>query len=671
MAEDANHVNVMLRVRPLLPSEAERGEVANATVLPDNKSVMITAQMSSNRKVESQQHLFDFCFGPTASQEQVFEESGVREMIHLALEGIASTILCFGQTGSGKTYTLNGPSFDVVSDHAGIQYRAVQYVAAIVHQFNVEAGSLTFKPVTLRASYMEIYQENINDLLNDTQNLKCRWSKPAQAFFVENLMIVECLNSEDLVAVLQEGNNNRKRASHNLNVDSSRSHVIFTMYFERREAPDAPPKLGRIHFVDLAGSEKLKDSESSGVHEDETKAINKSLFALGNVIQSLSKAGGRRSTLTAQGTTASIVPYRDSTLTKLLMDSLGGSCKTLMVACISPSNRFTEESIRTIQYAQRTKNIVNTKPVVRMNAKQQSLYELKVEVEMLRKENLALRQVMAQAGLQCSPSALEAIMGSITPAMSSAPSFSRQPQQSSVFVAPQHAVTPGSFYRAAAAPQLPSSAPLPLAGQASASPFQPLPASSSSAMFGGAPAARASPKVPLSLPPMQGASRQAFVPSPPAAVTPTGALETAAMMMAEKAQKDNEALRDEVSQLRNLIVSLRTDVTKATSAGGQSLTSPSAPSAAGSTESLASFLPKRGGDGGQRRASVSASQDSAGNTSHGGDVPNAPPQGQVASAPPALQATSSLTDFGFRPAPKKAQRLQWGPAQDGTLSSLC
>jgi hypothetical protein len=654
MTEDANHVSVMLRVRPLLPSEAERGEAANATVLPDNKTVMITAQMSSNRKVESQQHNFDHCFAPTASQEQVFDESGVREMVHLAMQGIASTILCFGQTGSGKTYTLNGPSLDVVSDHAGIQFRAVQYVAALVQQVNREAAwhAGGVKPVTLRASYMEIYQECINDLLNDTQNLKARWSKPAQAFFVENLMIVECLNSEDLVAVLEEGNNNRKRGSHNLNVDSSRSHVIFTMYFELRDAPDAPPKLGRIHFVDLAGSEKLKDSESSGVHEDETKAINKSLFALGNVIQSLSKAGGRRSTMTAQGTTASIVPYRDSTLTKLLMDSLGGNCKTLMVACISPSSRFTEESIRTIQYAQRTKNIVNTKPVVRMNAKQQSLYELKVEVEMLRKENQALRQVMAQAGVAVSASALDALMG----AASAAPTAPR--------VVPQ--APPAPFARQA--PLISSSASF-------SSPFQQLPASSTAmAPAKIAPAPKKLPSMPLSaLTGGGGGSRQPFLPSPPASVTSSSpALDSAAMMVAEKAQRDNEVLRDEVAQLRQLVITIRSESANA-AAAAQSKGTPSPmlpPAVRDSTDSSSSvglFVPRRVGDPSAARAPASANQDSVPGLRLGDD---GKPQ-QASSAPPSVQPTSSLTDFGFRPAPKKAQRLQWGPAQDTTLNSLC
>ena len=646
-------MRVMLRVRPLLPSEAERGETVNATVLPDCRSVMITAQMSSNRKVESQQHLFDYCFGPNATQEHVFEECGVKDMVHSALEGIASTVLCFGQTGSGKTYTLNGPSFDILSDHAAVQYRTVQYVSGIVHQYNAEHGSVTFKPITLRASYMEIYQENINDLLNDTQNLKCRWSKPAQAFFVENLMIVECLSSEDLIAVLQEGNNNRKRASHNLNVDSSRSHVIFTMYFERRDEPDAPPKLGRIHFVDLAGSEKLKDSESTGVHGDETKSINKSLFALGNVIQSLSKAGGRRSTVNAQGTTSNIVPYRDSTLTKLLMDSLGGSCRTLMIACISPSNRFTEESIRTIQYAQRTKNIVNAKPIVRMNAKQQSLYELKVEVEMLRKENAALRQVMGQAGLHLTPSALEALTNAPTNTSHSA--FPPGPSQ--------HAGTPvpSGLYRVssfgAAPPQaLPSSAPLP-------SPFQP------------APARQIKQQV---LPPVGRQPSSPFVPAPPQSSTPTlpAAHENAAMMMAERAQKDNEVLRDEVSQLRNLVVTLRTELSTMNQKPPSSYALPSSAASSApqpltsSTESGAFFA--RRDKPARVSISVPSSQDNNA-TSSAGSVEDRDGK-QVSSAPPAVQtvaSSSSLTDFGFRPAPKKAQKLQWGPAPDTTLNSAC
>ncbi|CUG35991.1 kinesin, putative [Bodo saltans] len=248
-AEDAaNNVRVILRVRPLLPSEAERGETPNAKILPDGQSVLISAQMSQSRKVETQQHRLDCVFGPSINQRELFHQSGVEHYCESALEGMTSTVFCFGQTGSGKTYTMSGPLMDTeeLDNHAGLQYRAAHFMANAAEEINRTYGSASFSPVVLRSSYIEIYNEAINDLLNETSGLKLRWSQSAQSFFIENLMMVKCDDVSDLLAVLTEGNNNRKRASHLLNVDSTRSHVIFTMYVERRDAPDAPAKLGKV-----------------------------------------------------------------------------------------------------------------------------------------------------------------------------------------------------------------------------------------------------------------------------------------------------------------------------------------------------------------------------------------------------------------------------------------
>lgn len=463
-SDAANNVRVCLRIRPLLRHELVLGETANATALPDGQTVRVmTNQATYNRQLEAQQYRLDMCCGPEMSQRDFFHHSGVESFCDSAIEGQAATVFCFGQTGSGKTYTMSGPHMadhlspaeqqqqleamaasyasssvpplegDAASaaaladaDAMGLQYRGVYYIANAVRAMNEQLISELkgemggrrgggaaytaqqlegFTPVTMRASYVEIYQEQVNDLLNGTENLKVRWAQGAQSFFIEHLMIVTCDDVSDLLAVLGEGGANRKRAAHKLNVDSSRSHVLFTIYFERRDNPSAPPKYGKINFVDLAGSERLKDSESTGVNADETRSINKSLFTLGKVISALSKQSALKMKLTNPSSAASLtdapedvfVPYRDSALTKLLMDSLGGSCRTLMVSCITPAQRYTDESIRTIIYAMRTRNIVNSMPRVRMDPTQRQVYELKTEVEYLRKENAALK---AQLRLQ-------------------------------------------------------------------------------------------------------------------------------------------------------------------------------------------------------------------------------------------------------------------------------
>ena len=188
--------------------------------------------------------------------------------------------------------------------------------------------------------------------------------------------MVECTSKEDLIAVMHEGIKNRKTGSHNLNADSSRSHSILTVYLISETQDDDGhifKKYGKISFVDLAGSERLKESESQGDMVKETGNINKSLFTLGKVISCLSDNKPLK---------GKHIPYRDSKLTMLLMDSLGGASKALMIACVSPSEMFMEETISTLNYATRTMNIKN-KPFIQIDAKEQVRFNLKKEVKLL------------------------------------------------------------------------------------------------------------------------------------------------------------------------------------------------------------------------------------------------------------------------------------------------
>ena len=173
-------------------------------------------------------------------------------------------------------------------------------------------------------------------------------------------MIVECTGVDDLVAVLNEGMKHRRVGSHELNKDSSRSHSILTIYVisEQNTDKDKVRRYGKISFVDLAGSERLKESKSQGEMIKETGNINKSLFTLGKVIAELTNKNNKKN----------FIPYRDSKLTQLLMDSLGGTAKALMIACVSPSGLYVDETLRTLNYAARTMNIKNT-PIVQMDAK--------------------------------------------------------------------------------------------------------------------------------------------------------------------------------------------------------------------------------------------------------------------------------------------------------------
>ncbi|GFS13444.1 kinesin-like protein [Elysia marginata] len=241
----------------------------------------------------------------------------------------------------------------------------------------------------VRASYMEIYNEQVIDLLNPNQRryLSVRWNKN-KGFYVENLFTVECETIDDLMAVLEEGLRNRQTGSHGLNEFSSRSHSVLTVTIDSEMQPEPEDenlyvtKRGKISFVDLAGSEKVKDSTApGGPGMIESNSINKSLLVLGNCISHLGDAKRR----------LGHIPYRDSKLTKLLADSLGGNGITLMIACITPSSSNVTETLNTLRYASRAKKI-KSKPTVKMDPREKLIVTLKKEIKILRQENHYLRQ---------------------------------------------------------------------------------------------------------------------------------------------------------------------------------------------------------------------------------------------------------------------------------------
>ncbi|XP_078336368.1 uncharacterized protein LOC111133229 isoform X5 [Crassostrea virginica] len=373
-----DHINVVLRVRPLNSQEQNRND-------------SFCAQFHGGGRLEVQnfnqpkQFGYNVVFEPEATQEDVFDNSGMKKLIDMALNGYACTALAFGQTGSGKTHTMTGPPQQFEGgkhpdpDMVGLMQRSFTYLLK-------QAEGVTGNKV-IRASYLEIYNEQVIDLLNPNQKryLQVRWSKN-KGFYVENLFVAECECVDDLMAVLEEGMRNRQTGSHGLNEFSSRSHSMLTLTIDtEQQDPDDEnlylTKRGKLTFVDLAGSEKVKDSESSDQMLKESNNINRSLLVLGNCISSLGDPKKR------QGH----IPYRDSKLTKLLADSLGGNGVTLMIACVTPSSHHVHETINTLRYASRAKKI-KTKPIVKMDPREKLILSLKREVKILRNENVYLRQ---------------------------------------------------------------------------------------------------------------------------------------------------------------------------------------------------------------------------------------------------------------------------------------
>jgi hypothetical protein len=185
----------------------------------------------------------------------------------------------------------------------------------------------------------------------------------SKSFYVEGATVIECKHPNEVVEILIEGNKNRKVGSHELNKDSSRSHSIFTVYVISESLSDEGQiikKYGKISLVDLAGSERLKDSKSQGEMLKETGSINKSLFMLGKVISLLTEKKDANS-----ANKKTHIPYRDSKLTMILSDSLGGKAKTILIACVSPSSNYADETLSTINYASRAMNIEN-KPIIQV-----------------------------------------------------------------------------------------------------------------------------------------------------------------------------------------------------------------------------------------------------------------------------------------------------------------
>lgn len=366
-------INVVVRVRPTIrPVQVKnRGQVDD--LFPAEGQIQITDPQSGTLR----SFTFDVIFEPEASQEQVFEFSRLKKFIDMSLEGFASTVFAYGQTGSGKTHTMTG---DLTADPPVVGIVQFSF-AYLFEQIEGRKDSVTY---TVTASFLEVYNEHVYDLLNPTpKSLQVRWNKE-RGFYAENLFKVECEDLSDLEGVLREGLKNRSVRSHEMNLASSRSHSLLTISLssETRDPEDPNSFIrreGRLCLVDLAGSEKVKKTQSKGETFHEANSINKSLLVLGNCIHALSSQRPGH------------IPYRDSVLTKLLADSLSGSGMTLMIACVSVHPNDASETISTLRYASRAKK-VKTKPLVRMDPRELQILSLRREVRLMKMENSFLRQ---------------------------------------------------------------------------------------------------------------------------------------------------------------------------------------------------------------------------------------------------------------------------------------
>jgi kinesin family protein 3/17 len=360
--KDKECVTVVVRCRPLFGKELVEGRTA--IVIADYENQMIKMPNPSKPEAKPKQFTFDAVYGENTEQKLFYEESAF-PLVESVMEGFNGTIFAYGQTGCGKTHTMQGDTSK--PGLAGVIPRSFDHI--------FETIDITKdKEFLIRCSYLEIYNEDVRDLLGtDTKQKLDLKESPDHGVYVKGLTQVVCGDVDKINEVMDCGFGNRTVGATLMNAGSSRSHSIFTIVLEVSETIEGVEQFraGKLNLVDLAGSERQGKTGATGDRLKEGCKINLSLSALGNVISALVDSKGKH------------IPYRDSKLTRLLQDSLGGNTKTVMVAAVSPADYNYDETLSTLRYANRAKNIKN-KPVVNEDPKDAMLREYKEEIDKLK-----------------------------------------------------------------------------------------------------------------------------------------------------------------------------------------------------------------------------------------------------------------------------------------------
>ena len=373
----------------------------------ENSGVVVSTDGVKGKNVElsmgasalsNKTYHFDKVFSPAADQSMIYDDvvtpildevrTGRRRSIAQSnvmrqmLQGYNCTIFAYGQTGTGKTYTMSGDMSDtlgLLSDSAGIIPRVLHALFRKLEEDEAESS--------VKCSFIELYNEELRDLLSldDTTKLKIYddpQKKGHSATIVQGMEEAHIKTARDGIKLLQDGSHKRQVAATKCNDLSSRSHTVFTVtaYIKRTtETGEDFISAGKLNLVDLAGSENIQRSGAENKRAAEAGLINKSLLTLGRVINALVERGSH-------------IPYRESKLTRLLQDSLGGRTKTCIIATVSPAKSNLEETISTLDYAFRAKNIKNKPQVNQMVSKKTLLREFTAEIEKLKGELIATRQ---------------------------------------------------------------------------------------------------------------------------------------------------------------------------------------------------------------------------------------------------------------------------------------
>ena len=357
-------VKVVVRCRPLNAKEIEQGHECCVNMFSDRGLIELrNPNLGPTDPIKT--FTFDAVYDRNSKQLDLYAET-FAPLVDSVLDGFNGTIFAYGQTGTGKTYTMEGIKND--AENRGVIPNSFEHIFSHIAKSENQL-------YLVKASYLEIYMEDVRDLLakDQTKNLELK-ERPDTGVYVKDLSTFVCKSISEIEHVMNVGNQNRSVGRTNMNEHSSRSHAIFIITVECSEqdtSGESHIRVGKLNLVDLAGSERQAKTGAVGERLKEATKINLSLSALGNVISALVDGKSIH------------VPYRDSKLTRLLQDSLGGNARTVMVANIGPANYNYDETITTLRYANRAKNIKN-KPRVNEDPKDALLREFQEEIARLK-----------------------------------------------------------------------------------------------------------------------------------------------------------------------------------------------------------------------------------------------------------------------------------------------
>ncbi|PKI73113.1 hypothetical protein CRG98_006521 [Punica granatum] len=403
-------VRVAVNIRPLITPELLNGCTDCITVIPGEPQVQIGSHVFT----------YDYVYGNKGSPSSSIFDDCVAPLVEALFHGYNATVLAYGQTGSGKTYTM-GTNYNGEESSGRIIPKVMEMIFRHVETMKDSTEFL------IRVSFIEIFKEEVFDLLDSSSSIsKGEGMSSAKTVGAARVPIqiretvmggitlagvteAEVRSKEEMSSYLLRGSLSRATGSTNMNSQSSRSHAIFTITVEQKKnLGESHNDVGddilcsKLHLVDLAGSERAKRTGADGMRLKEGIHINKGLLALGNVISALGDDRKRKE--------GAHIPYRDSKLTRLLQDSLGGNSKTVMIACVSPADTNAEETLNTLKYANRARNIQNKAIQLQAellfyrgdtNAPFEELQLLKHKISLLEASNVELQKELQERQVSC------------------------------------------------------------------------------------------------------------------------------------------------------------------------------------------------------------------------------------------------------------------------------